>query len=225
VGAGLRYTVILLFIVSVSACAERVPRQQAEGPSASGYEFTDIRIAPAADDRGGGTATRVAWAVAWGGPTFPGVRDCTWTVTSPDGRTIGSYTDRFTSTSPDLARASLDVETSGEAADASIECSSDRVDIGEPYAYGFTHVDAEPPREEGAPWTIRYDATWEGPSASGPVSCEAQLLDDSGQPVGTNRVTIFAADGSTSGSEILMGDDPSGIKNVTGAAIVDCRSL
>ncbi len=203
------------------ACADDQPRHPRETDT-SGYVFDHVSVR--GRDEGAMWVATVGWDAHWRTAEFPGVRRCTWSVSDADGGRIGIYTDNLTIMQDVAENLELSIETSGRPAAASMTCEPDRLDVGGPYSYEISKVEALAPEREGDPWRLRYDARWQGDGAAGPVTCVAELIESSGGPSLVDEVNIFAADGVASAGEISFpGSSTLGPDVIQGGRISQCR--
>lgn len=220
-------TLTCSLVLAATACARHTTVAASASPSApsSNYIFSNIQVS--SSDSPAGTMANVSWDTGWTSEAFPGVRSCAWKVLDASGSVIGQHEDVFIGMSPNAKDTEIEIPVTGTAASAVIECADQRLDLAGTYAYGFSNVQPLVPTADQQLFGVTYDAKWLGDGAPGPVTCQATLLDASGNTVGSGAVNILVASGATQGASAFIGQvpqitDPS---LVVGATLHDCHPL
>jgi hypothetical protein len=147
------------------------------------YRFEDVRVA----SQNKRSAT-IAFGVGWQTQEYPGVRRCTWTALAADGTIVGQQRDGVMGLSPDVHNTSAkeDVPISGVAETAMIACDSERLDVGEPYAYAFSNIQVH----TFGGISMDYNYHWLGPAFPGAMSCTGTVRDENGAIVAQGSRTL-----------------------------------
>ena len=215
---------LILAVILLGACAERADgSRQGDDSDSSAYVFDNVVVVENAQGADSDSVT-VSWDVRWEEAQFPGVRQCTWLLFVASGAALDSHSDHFVSMTPEVRGMSMNIQVQGAPATVEIECEDPRLDVGDSYAYAFTDIEPVPSNDGNESWAVRYSAVWEGGGVSGPTTCVAKLLGPSGEEVAAQSVNIFASDGSTHGSEVIMGPGTAGLarSEVASASIEEC---
>lgn len=130
----------------------------------------------------------VRFATEWIGPTFPGWRECRFTVKSDDGSVIASNhlrlfaPERGITSDQTLMPVSTAESSSRQPDRVEVECDPDRLDNPDGH-YAISNVTISPEeagRTEG-PYRVYWDTEWTAAGVPGVHECEVEAFSASGR--------------------------------------------
>ncbi len=212
---------VLVVVTILVGCAANTPGSQSQNTPAE-YVFENVTVRGQAV--GSEWVATVSWDSHWATDEFPGVHECIWAIRDANDKQLGSRTDELTIMRKVVEGLELSIDATAQPSSASISCAPARLDVGEPYSYEYSNEEPIAPEREGDGWRLRFDARWQGDGAPGPVTCTATLIGSGGDPLAEVDVNIFAADGSSVGSEIRFpASDSVASRAVQAGQLSHCR--
>jgi hypothetical protein len=164
----------------------------------AGYRFSNVSVGPQPDPQTREALpdhARVTYDVSWADAgRFPGKHRCTWRLFDDSGAQVGETTiDLMALQSSYSKPIHTDVNTSGVAGRAEVECDSARLDTANgTIEISNVHIWVPETEKEKMAWgarTIRvlFDYAWRGQGDPTPQACTTRVLDSSGNVVLTSH--------------------------------------
>lgn len=166
-------SLIVLPVVAGLALLNVGRTPEAQGNSSS-YRFSNVSVEPSeiAPD----SQTRVHFTYEWATGTYPGTRECTFKVFDAGNNEVGQKTMRFTGLGQAPETAYTDVETSGIATSADVDCDEgSRFDQG---TYRITRPRVGEILSDRVGMT--FLVSWDGTAEPGGAVCHGEILSREG---------------------------------------------